>query len=103
MPPAQITAARFAAAVRTYREARRRAYTSPEVAAHHIALETALAEVNRLAAVILRAPARTPAALRLKAAALAWEIEGEEPDGFTLDAFRAKALRGLLADLAARR
>jgi hypothetical protein len=49
---------------------------------------------------ILTSPARTPEAIRAKAAALAWELDGEPAEGFHIDADMAAAIRGLLADLA---
>lgn len=63
------------------------------------ALDLALTRANALAAAILDAPARTPSAIRAKAAALAWDIEGEDAEGFVMDSFRAARLRGLLDDL----
>lgn len=100
---ADLPADRCATALKHYRSARRRAHTAPDVSAYHVALEAALAEVDRLAGLILAAPARTPSALRAKAAAMAWELGDDIHDGIVMDAFRAKALRGLLADLAIRR
>ncbi|EGJ21225.1 hypothetical protein RSWS8N_04065 [Cereibacter sphaeroides WS8N] len=64
-------------------------------------LEARLAEASTAANAILSQPARTMAALQAKAAALAWEIDGEPQDGFPMDGFRAAALRSFLADVAA--
>ena len=58
MPIHPPTAARFASALSHYRSARRCAHTAPEVEAYHVALEAALAEVHRLAGLILATPAR---------------------------------------------
>lgn len=96
------SADRFDAAQAAYREARRLFVNAPELPEHRARMEAALAEVNRRAAAILTAPARTSAAIRAKARAMAWEIEGEA-EGGTLDAFRLDALRGLLREVAARR
>lgn len=97
------TAARFTVTVNRYRSARSRALKATEDVSRQIAAEDALAAVNRMAEAILAASARSPEALRVKALAFAWEIEGEDPDGFTLDGHRARALRGLLNDIGARR
>ena len=94
------TAAALTDAIAAYQAARGRAYGRPLADAAHEAVEDALDRVNRLAAAILTAPARTPEAIRAKAAALAWELDGEPAEGFHIDAHRAAAVRGLLADLA---
>jgi hypothetical protein len=90
-------AAALAAAVAAHEAALAR--HSPDDPASDARLELALARANALAAAILSAPAQTREEVRAKAAALAWEVAGEEP-GAVLDAFRLKALRGLLNDLA---
>lgn len=64
----------------------------PDDSAQQAAPDLALTRVNALAAAILDAPARTPAAIRAKAAALAWDFEGEDAVGFVMDGFRAAGL-----------
>ncbi|NCU21723.1 hypothetical protein EOM89_13675 [Candidatus Falkowbacteria bacterium] len=90
-------AAAISAAVAAHADALAR--HRPDDPASDARLALALARANGLAAAILSSPARTPEAIRAKAAALAWEIEGEAATGFALDDFRAAALRDLLDDL----
>ena len=66
----------------------------------HEAVEDALDHAHWLTDAILTSPARTPEAIRAKAAALAWELDEEPAEGFHIDADMAAAVRGLLADLA---
>lgn len=90
----------LAAATAAHAEAAARLRSGDPAAEREVELSLMLA--NSIAAAILSAPAATPEEVRAKAAAMAWELEGEEP-GAVLDDFRLRALRGLIGDLTAGR
>lgn len=62
-------------------------------------IEDALAETHTVTGSILAQPAASIEAVKLKARALAWEIEGATPETLIADQIALDALRGFLADV----
>jgi len=81
------------------------AISAYEAARRHFpgAVEDALERVHDRTGAILSSPATSLHAVKLKARALSWELDGVTPETFRADHIALDAIRGLLADVAALR